>query len=386
MTNRERLLAILAGQSPDAIPWIPRMEIWYEAHRRRGTLPAKYQGRSLRQIERDLGMGTPARSGQVYRSELRGVETHVRIDGYDTITDYHTPAGTVSTRQRSSPVLEQGGISHRLEVEHLIKRPADYAVVEYLVEHTELVPTYEAYRAYEQEIGEDGLPMVSIGVDPMYQIIQEYIGYNDAFYHLHDYPDLVSHLLGVLNEHAQGMQRIVLDSPAKLFLHGQHFDSVITPPPLFATYMVPYYRPFAERLNERGKLLACHADADTSLLLKLIKEAGFNMAECFVTAPMVPVTLSQARQVFGTDVIIWGGIPSVMLCDPVGDEAFERYMHDLFRIIAPGDAFILGVADNVMAEARLDRIERIGEMVDRYGHYPIRVEGRSGYPAFHPMS
>lgn len=373
MTNRERLLAIMAGQSPDAIPWIPRMEIWYEAQKRRGTLPARYKGWSLRQIERDLGMGTPARDGRVYRSELHDVEIKTRIEGNDTITEYHTPAGTVSTRRRRSAILEQGGISHRLEIEHMIKGPADYAVVEYLVQHTELVPAFEEYLAYEQQIGEDGVPMVSIGVDPMYQIMQEYIGYGQAFYHLHDYPDLVSHLLGVLDEHAQVMQQIVLDSPAKLFLYGQHFDSMITPPPLFAKYMVPHYRPFAERLNERGKVLTCHADADTSLLLDLIIEAGFNMAECFVTAPMVPVTLSQAREAFGTDVIIWGGVPSVMLCDPVTDTDLERYMRELFRTIAPGDAFILGVADNVLAEAKLERIERIGEMVREYGSYPVRV-------------
>jgi uroporphyrinogen-III decarboxylase len=349
------------------------MEIWYAAQKRRGTLPAKYEGWSLREIERDLGMGTPARDGRVYRSELRDIEIETRQEGDDTVTEYHTPVGTVSTRQRRSQVLERGGISHRLEIEHLIKGPADYAAVEYLVLHTELVPTYDEYLAYEREIGDDGVPMVSIGVDPMYQILQEYIGYDNAFFHLHDYPELVGHLVGVLNEQAQVMQRIVLDSPAKLFLHGQHFDSMMTPPYLFQEYMVPYYRPFAERLGARGKVLACHADADTSLLLDLIKEAGFHMAECFVTAPMVSVTLSQAREAFGTKVIIWGGIPSVILCDPIDDRAFEAYMLDLFRTIAPGDAFVLGVADNVMAEAKLGRIERIGEIVAKYGSYPVRV-------------
>ena len=51
MTDRERLLAIMAGRSPDRIPWIPRMEIWYETQLLRGTLPPKYEGWSLREIE-----------------------------------------------------------------------------------------------------------------------------------------------------------------------------------------------------------------------------------------------------------------------------------------------------------------------------------------------
>jgi hypothetical protein len=105
----------------------------------------------------------------------------------------------------------------------------------------------------------------------------------------------------------------------------------------------------------------------------LIVEAGFDMAECFVTAPMVRLTMAEARARLGTDVIIWGGIPSVLLCEPVSDAQFEAYMEQLFRTIAPGDAFILGVADNVMAEAVFSRVERVSEMVQEYGQLPIRL-------------
>jgi hypothetical protein len=38
-------------------------------------------------------------------------------------------------------------------------------------------------------------------------------------------------------------------------------------------------------------------------------------------------------------------------------------MHDLFRVIGDGDAFILGVADNVMPGADIERVRRITEMV-----------------------
>jgi hypothetical protein len=364
----------MAGESPDRIPWIPRLAIWHEAQKRRGTLPEKYVGWSLRQIERDLGVGTPAREGRIYRTTLREVELERQPHGDEVLTRYVTPVGTVSTRQRNSDVLKQGGIVGGREVEHMIKGPDDYPVVEYIIEHTEFHPTYEEYLAYEAEIGGDGVPLVSIGATPMYRVMRELIGYNDVFYHIQDYPDLIDHLLGVLGEQAKVIQEITLDSPAKLILHGEHFDSRVTPPPFFRKYMLPYFRPFAERIHERGKVLACHADADTSLLLDLIVESGFDMAECFVTAPMVPLTLAKARAILQNKVIIWGGIPSVMLCDPVTDEAFEAYMLDLFRTIAPGDAFILGVADNVMAEGKLERIERVTEMVEEYGTYPIQMD------------
>jgi hypothetical protein len=88
---------------------------------------------------------------------------------------------------------------------------------------------------------------------------------------------------------------------------------------------------------------------------------------------MVPITLAQARAVLGTDVVIWGGVPSVILCEPFSDEDFEAYMRDVFHTIAPGDAFILGVADNVMAESKLERLEYTSRMVEEIGYYPIGV-------------
>jgi uroporphyrinogen-III decarboxylase len=373
MTDRQRLLAMMAGQRPDRVPWIPRLAIWYAAHLQRGTLPAKYQGWSLRDIERDLGMGHPARDGHIFRTELRDLEIETEETGAERITRYITPVGTVYTREQHSPELARGGIATRQQRTHLIQGPDDYPVVEYMIEHTAIIPTYDEYLAYEAEVGEEGLPLVSIGADPMYRILRELIGFNDAFYHLRDHPDRFDRLLGVLRDQAAVIQQVTLDSPARLILHGEHFDSQMTPPYLFAQYMVPHFRPFAERLHERDKLLVCHADADLSLLLDLIVEAGFDMAECFVTTPMVPLTLAEARAAWGTDVIIWGGIPSVLLCEPVRDAEFEAYMQQLFRTIAPGDAFILGVADNVMAEAKLARLERVSEMVQELGHLPIRV-------------
>jgi len=371
MTDRERILALLDGNLPDRIPWIPRLQIWYDAHRRRGDLPERYRDCSLSEIERALGMGAPAREGRVHRTRLRNVEVRTEPLGNRTMNTYSTPVGSVSTVSQASATLADGGISAGLMVKHMIERTEDYPVVEYIIEHTDVLPAYDAYLAYEAEIGDRGLPLVAIGPDPMYRIIQDLIGYNQAYFHLHDEKERVLHLYEVLRAHALEVQRVVVDSPARLVLHGEHFDTQFTPPWLFRTYLLPYFQPFADQLHARGKTLVCHADADTSSLLELIKESGFDMAECFVTSPMVPVTLEEARQAFDDQVIIWGGIPSAILCDPVTDSAFEAYMRNLFRTVAPGHAFILGVADNVMAETRFERVERVSEIVREYGTCPI---------------
>ncbi len=372
MTNRERLLAIMAGRRPDRIPWIPRLLLWHTAQTRRGTLPARFAGMSLRQVERELRLGTPARDGHVFVTEQRGdVEISQRPDGESTLFTYRTPAGTVTSRYRTTDVLAEAGIGS-LEVEHIVKEPADLAVAQYLFENTHYTPTYDAYDAYDQEIGDDGYPLVAAGDVPFHHFLQKLAGYQNAYYLLADCPDRVEALLRRMEELDRERQwPVVAASPAQLILHGLHFDSGLTPPPLFERYITPYYRDLSGLLHDHGKTLCTHADNDSRLILGQMRDAGFDMAETFTTEPQATCTLAEARRAWGTDVIIWGAVPSVILEPTYSEAAFESYMVDVFRTAAPGEAFILGVADNVMPDALSERIERISDMVEAWGDVPI---------------
>jgi len=182
----------------------------------------------------------------------------------------------------------------------------------------------------------------------------------------------VEHLMATMEEiERESLWPIIAHSPARLILHGVHFDSSITPPSFFSRYITPYYQDFSELLHEHDKTLAMHADNDSRLILEHIEAAGFDMAETFTTAPQVTCTLEEARQAWKDRVIIWGAVPSVILEPAYSEEAFETYMRQLFRTIAPGDAFILGVSDNIMPAALVDRLKRIAEMVEEWGTYPI---------------
>jgi hypothetical protein len=372
MTNRERLLAIMAGQSPDRIPWIPRLLLWYNAQKKAGTLPERYRGWPLRDIERDLGMGTPARDGRVFRTELEGVGVRSRrLDAMSLHTAYETPVGTVTTLFRGSDTLRRTDIAD-LQVEFMLKRPADYAVVEYILEHTAYAPTHGDYEAYEREIGDDGYPLVSCGDCPFHHWMRALVGYGKAYYHLDDHSNEVERLLALMADRDRDVVwPIIADSPARLILHGVHFSSQMTPPSLFERFILPYYRDLARLLHARGKTLALHADNDTRHILGHIERAGYDMVECFVTHPMVETTLAEARAAWADKMIIWGGVPSAILEDPYTDDDFERYMADVFDTVAPGRAFILGVADNVMPGARLERLRRITELVEERGAYPV---------------
>jgi uroporphyrinogen-III decarboxylase len=361
MNNRERILTILNGQLPDRMPWIPRLEIWYEACRRANTLPSQWQNMSLRQIERELGLGTPAREGKVYDRVREGVEIIHQQDGERSVLSYHTPLGTL--QQVTVQTEERWRLSlPPVVVEHLLKGPQDYKIWEWIVQHTTYTPAFDAYSRYDETIGEDGLPMVMAEFSPFYFYLESLAGYNQAFYQLADYPVEVNHLLAVMAEVQKDREwPIIANSPARLILTDAHISTQFTPPRIFMEYIYPYQRELNDFLHAHAKSTAMHADADTSGILKLIEQTGWDMVECYVTAPMVPVSLEQARQAWGNRVIIWGGIPSLMLSPSVSEVEFQAYCRRAFEIIGFGEAFILGVADNVMPDSLIERIAWINE-------------------------
>jgi len=372
MTNRERILAVLDRKSPDRLPWIARLQLWYHARLAEKNMPVRFQGMSLVQIGRALRTGNPARDGRVFRVRYEGLEVRVEREPGVVRQRFITPVGQVTYGLILTGELE-GRTDQGLPLEHPIQKLEDYRVWEYIAEHTYYDPCYDEYLAYEKQVGYDGFPMVSCGDCPFHYFLLNLCGYNNAYYEIADHPQEFEHLMTVMTQvERERLWPVVANSPARLILHGLHFDSQMTPPRFFRRYITPYYREFSGLLHARGKCLAWHADDDTKALLAEIRKSGFDMSECFCTAPMVTVTLEEARAAWGTEVIIFGGVPSIILEPSFPEAEFEEYMRGLFRAIAPGDAFILGVADNVMPTSLIERVERISDLVEQYGTYPVQ--------------
>ena len=263
MNNRERLLAILNHQPPDRIPWIPRLELWYNARVNTGSLGA-YSGMALRQVEKALRLGTPARDGRVYRVEYDGVEIVTSQQEGQTLTEYHTPLGSLRQVVVASRELADQGIQGLMK-EHFLKTARDYKTLEWVFEHMRVIPTYEAYLAYDREIGEDGLPLMQMAFSPFWDFLEVFAGFDNAYYHLSDYHTEVEHLLNCMEEvYRERLWPVVADSPAQMILTDGHLSSQLTPPRLFERYLLPYHQDLSALLRSRGKCPVMHADADTS--------------------------------------------------------------------------------------------------------------------------
>jgi hypothetical protein len=399
MTYKERMLRAARGQWADRLPFVPRLDLWHNANRLRGTLPPGYGPEATTaEIADGLGVGhhriipeflkvrTPDDTidrglgifrlrGFAYRAELTGVDrlVHVADDGATVVT-YHTPVGSVSCRITFTEEMLRAGASITWIDEHAIKRPEDYAVVGYIFRNARVTPDYENYRTFQQDVGDKGLAVAhGLGsASPVQHLMRDLVDSTQFYYELADHPKEVAQLVEDMTPFYEQLVRVLAGSPAEAVMMGANYDDTITYPPLFEAHILPWLQRWADVLHGAGKIFFSHCDGENEGLLPLLAASGIDVAESVCAPPMVQCTLGAMRKAFDGKTTIFGGVPSVVLLeDSTTDDEFEAHMDGLFAEIAPGDRFILGVSDMVPPDAKWERLVRIAEMVEARGTLPL---------------
>jgi len=89
----------------------------------------------------------------------------------------------------------------------------------------------------------------------------------------------------------------------------------------------------------------------------------YAMADCLVTAPLVPQTMEDCDQAWRRHIVCWGGLPSILFDPGVSETQFHEHLRNLFAFTYGKSSFIIGASDNVMPGACWDHICAIGEIV-----------------------
>ncbi len=405
MTKRESILMAAKGEMPEILPYVPRIDLWYNANSFFNTLPAKHKGRTQDEISRAEGWAlhkvvpeflkvknpddTIHRALGIYRLKEMvfdyefspDIDIQVRREGDFTRVTYHTPVGTVSTRTMYSDEMRRSGASITWIDEHVLKGPADYQVVGYLFEHLKLIPSFEEFKKWQAYVGDDGVActMVGLASSPMHHIQKEFLDATEFYFHYNDYRKEMQGLAESVGHFFDQALKIIADSPAEMVLWGANFDDMITYPAYFQKEIMPWIRKASDVLASRGKVSLCHCDGENLGLMDLIRDSGMHVAEAICPYPMTKVKIEDYYRRWGDRLTIFGGVPSnMLLAESATEEEFEAYLDHLLKVIAPGKRFILEIADTTPPNAVFDRLIRIGERVEREARLPL--EGGAARP------
>lgn len=400
MTHKQRLLMSARGEMPDRIPYAPRIDLWYNANSLLDNLPERHKGKSADQIALDEGWTLhkvvadhtrqPDPDAMLHRAlgmhSLREyvvkpifsdqVRIEVQREGDSTHIRYTTSQGSLTTATVYNDKMKRAGTSVPWIAEHLIKGPDDYRVAAGLFENMDVIPAYEGFAQWKAEVGENGLPVTafSVAAGPMHHIQKYLIEATDFFFHYRDYQKEMRHLAEVMTPMYEKALQIVADSPAEIVNWGSNFDDMITYAPFFEKEFLPWIRQAAQVLGPKDILVLCHTDGENLGLMDLLHDSGMNVAEAVCPHPMTKVTIQEYYKRWGDKITIFGGVPSnILLPQMTPDQEFEDFMDNLFDSIAPGDHFILGIADTTPPDADFERLVRIGRMVNERGELPLKT-------------
>ena len=399
MTHKERMLAAARGNMPDILPYAPRIDLWFQANKKRGTLPDQYQaaesadeialaeGWALHKVILEyMHFGLDAivdRTLGIYRIPTQGFLTHIPEDverrvkknGDEFHVEYYTPKGTVDGTFVYTYEMQRSGISIPWIKEHAIKDTNDYHILGYIFENMRVEAAYDGYLKWSDSIGDAGMPVLYAltAGSPMHHIMKILLDATNFYYCYSDQKILMEGLAEKIGIYYRKVLELVSHSPAEVILVGSNFDDMLTYPPFFKEHILPWLQEASDILHKGEKLMLCHTDGENLGLMDMLLDSGMDIAEAVCPFPMTKVTIGEYYRRWCDKITIFGGIPSnILLENTASNEEFEAYMKVLFNSIAPGSRFILGIADTTPPDASIERISKIHELVQEYGRIPIK--------------
>jgi len=232
----------------------------------------------------------------------------------------------------------------------------------YLVEHTRLLPRHEAVAAEIGAIGEDGVLLAFVGHAPAHLVMREFTGYEGFYYQLQDNPDRLAELVAALEEQQRAVEKIAVDSPARVIEFDGNYDGVLTPPTIYRRFFLPAHERLVRACHGAGKIVATHDDGRADGLMGLIMASGFDVAEAFTPPPMTGIGVAAARQAWGDRIAIWGGLAATVFTPQYSEAEFDAHVLQALDE-SGGRGLVLGTGDNVPTDGSLERIRRVGGLV-----------------------
>ena len=356
---------VFAGRRSDRPPVSIRLDLWRRDAKATGALPDEVRGMTPEAIEDRLGFARAARfrGGPVLR--LAEGEIVTQENGAEIRTEYRLPTRTLTMVLLQTEANRRAGIQPHI-VHYPLSSKEDCTALTEALQGARLLMDPAGFDALDEATGDAGLPMYIMGPCPAHHVMLRLSGYGNFYYHQADFPAEMDALIQALDVlWRRDLWPPVAASRAELVLHGAHFSSQMTPPPLFERYFLPYFVEFNRVMHAAGKKVLWHSDADVGGLLQHVLDAGFDGADCLATAPLVEETLQNYLDSWQGRIVCWGALPSVILDATYPMDAFKEYVNATARVAAGRSDVIIGASDNVMPGAPWEKLRYVKEVFCR---------------------
>ncbi len=299
------------------------------------------------------------------RPVVRTVVPDVRVEHIDEgrgrqRTVYSTPVGTLTE------AWQEAGYGALSPVEHLIKSRDDYRAAEFMVKNTRYEPLYDEFILERKRIGDVGYTMAHSGYSPLEDIQIMWLGQERFCYEIMDNEDAIMSLYAAMVASHRTMYELVAASPAEVCLYGGNIVPSMLGPDRIRDLVLPCMREFAGRMEERGKKLGSHMDADNRLILDVVAKSNLHLIEAFTPPPDCSVSVEEAWRVW-PGKLLWVNFPASVLVGP--EERIRQVTCEIMKQAGDRGGFLMGITEDVPRDHLMRSLSIVLDVMNELGDH-----------------
>jgi len=373
MTQRERILAVFRGQTPDVVPFMLDLSHWfYHKHSLPWDLSVAYEApeEPLIAYHRANGVGfyipnlAPFYQTR-YAADVQATSEKLTVRGLPAITwRLCTPLGTLERTRVWEPASYSWGIR-----DWGVKTEQDLRILGYAMGAREFDSDWHVYRDWADCVGDCGVLYLSLGYSAMGYLLSLWMGIEGTMYALCDWPDTMAEVVEQINAANLRLVDLAAQSPAEVVIMGDNFSTDIQSPRFFAEWSAPYYEEAIRRLHAAGKCAALHIDGRLQGGLRMLAQVGADCADAVTPPPMGDLDAAACRAEAGPELILSGGVSPDLWLPQADVKRFEEAVTDWLATKTVSPRLIANAGDQVPPGAEEARIGLMRELVEQYGRY-----------------
>ncbi len=367
MSERERLLKVLKGETPDRVPWFADLGHWYRAES--GEMWNLFEinncTKEIADLHREVKAGWYIEVGSLHEEYYEdGVVRERELVGEKVVETYKTPIGEISMIRLWNPTSSSWDIEKLM-----VEKARDLEILLYAVERRHFRPKYENWNHMESIGGDIGLPFPGIGYTGLGSLMSYYMGVENTVYAIYDEPELLDQYITTYNQKQMELIDIYCKSPAPHIIFGDNLSSDVQPPELFRRYSFGHYKNIADRLHQAGKTVSAHLDGKLNNIIGVVAEAGIDVADACTPAPTGDLKPAEIRRQAGNQMVLMGGISPSKWLPSTSEKDFIEHVREWLDLRKVSCRLVQSAGDQVPPGTELKRIKLVYDLVDEYGRY-----------------
>lgn len=358
MTSRERVLAVLNGQTPDRLPWAPLIDGYFTS-----SLPE--QGLQMNEIEaiKYVGGDIILRHVGIIESKSHKVEYREEKSGDETKQIFETPVGSIYTIHKNS-----GKTSYKTK--SFIEDAEDIKVMQYLVEDKTFSLNMDYYNDIEKQIGDAGIPTPSGPLTPIQSLLQHDCGVENFTYLLFDYEDEMRELMDAMHECHLVQYKLMASAPdnVKAVFAYEDTSTTVMGPSWYNEFCKEQIDEYAKIVHDGGKLFITHMCGKLSGLTSEIS-SGIQDGIDSVCPPTTGDLWAHDALVKIPDKTIIGGIEPPALKSMSVEETIEYTTNVIEQCKATGlmeNRLILSTGDATPYGTSVEVLKAVSKVAAKY--------------------